>query len=202
MTSIYKVNTKHTKKILEDFISFTYRMRANMIVGKLIVFATSFLLLAYISKGSSLMYVFAAIGIFILIFILFRKKLAFRKLAKNDLNYQKQSEIVFTFGYSEFLIDNKEVEEVEHVRYAQISSLYKDEGYYYIGVNNEDMHMLPKADFTMGTPETFEAFIGKCAGKEVRPTKVPFKQRYQEALEKQKALDAKREEERLAKKKR
>lgn len=201
MTSIYEVKTKHTKKVLEDFISFTYCMKANMIVGKLVVFATCFLLLAYISRGTTPMYVFGAIGILIIVFIFMRKKLAFQKLSKNDPNYQEQSEIVFTFGYSEFWVDNKEAAEVEHVRYAQITSLYVDDRYYYVGVNNEDMHMLPKADFTVGKPEAFEEFIGKCAGKEVKPTKVPFKQRYREALEKQKELDARREAERVARKK-
>lgn len=43
--------------------------------------------------------------------------------------------------------------------YQKISSIYTDEKNFYLGVNNEDLYILPKRDFKTGTTEDFLEFI-------------------------------------------
>ena len=53
--------------------------------------------------------------------------------------------------------------------------MYTDNKYYYINVNNEDMHMIPKEDFTLGSPEGFYDFIMDKTGKQLKPLKLTWK---------------------------
>lgn len=131
--------------------------------------------LAYLGKGSALTYIFGILAVLTFAFALARKPIGVRRLAKADKNYQNQSEIHFIFGESEFRIENPDAGDPQRVKYGEVAFMYTDNKYYYINVNNEDMHMIPKGDFTLGSSEGFYDFIMDKTGKQLKPLKLTWK---------------------------
>lgn len=184
MTPVYEVKTVHTKKVLKDFVTFTYLMKNPAMTAMIIVFAACFYTLAYIGRDRPALYIPCIIlGTIVFLFALLRKYIAVGKLAKADPNFQNQTVIHLTFGEKEFTVEDAGQSGVQHLKYAEIAFIYADNEYYYISVNNEMIHMIPKGDFITGTSEEFYQFISNKTGKEIRPTKIPWKTRIQLMLE-------------------
>lgn len=179
MTSVYEIKTKHTKKVLEDFINFTYKIKYPRVTFNIVVMGSCFLVFAYLLRGGVVMYVSIAIGLAFLVFALLRKKIGVAKLAKVDKNYQTQSEIRIVFGESEFYIENPDAEQKQRIKYGEISYIYGDDSYYYISINNEDLQLLAKTDYTLGDPAEFYNFISNKTNLPIRPITIPWKMRIQ-----------------------
>lgn len=196
MTPVYTIQTKHTKEVLEAFIKFTYRVKSGNMTFRLCLFGSGFLMIAYMVRDTLIpMIGFGLLGLLVLFFAFMRKNIAFQKLSQNDPNYQSGSEIIFTFGHGNFTVEGVEKQDKQQIQYGQVSSIYQDEDYFYLGVNNEDMHVLPKRDFTEGSPERFGEFVAGKSNHKVIPVKVPFKERIAEAKVQKKANEAKRDKE-------
>ena len=105
------------------------------------------------------LYTFAALAVLFFTLLVIRKPLAFSKLAKADEIYQNKAGLSFVFGEKEFRVTNSLLGDEKRFKYGEIPFLYSDSTYYYISANNEDLHMLPFADFTLGDPESFREFI-------------------------------------------
>lgn len=167
---------KHSKKVLQQFIQFTYRINSPKAAFRMCVFASCFFLLAYAFRGGQAMYILCAIGLGIIAFAFFRKYIAFFKLAGNDPNYQSQADIYLTFGENEFTINQPEQKE-QHVKYKELSHIYEEEETYYLNINNEELHVLPKEDFTVGDAADFGKFIETKTGKKFLQTSFTIKER-------------------------
>ncbi len=184
MTPVYEVRTKHTKKVLEDFITFTFKMKNPTMTAMIAIFGICFYTLAYIGRDRLFLVIPCIIlGTVIVVFAFTRKKIAFSKLSKNDPNYQNQSEICFVFGEREMTIENGTGDGIQHVKYGEIPFIYGDNNYFYISINNEMVHLIPKTDFTIGTPEGFYDFISNKTKQDVRPVHIPWKVRIRLMLE-------------------
>ena len=175
MTPVYEVRTKHTEQVLKDFISFKEAERNAHITFRIVMPGICDVTLAYLGKGSALTYIFGILAVLTFAFALARKPIGVRRLAKADKNYQNQSEIHFIFGESEFRIENPDAGDPQRVKYGEVAFMYTDNKYYYINVNNEDMHMIPKEDFTLGSPEGFYDVIMDKTGKQLKPLKLTWK---------------------------
>lgn len=205
MTPVYEVRTKHTKKVLEDFIAFTYKIKYPRVTMNLIVMAACLAVFAFLAKGKVFMYILLAVSAALFIFALARKRIGVSKLAKADKNYQNQSEIHLMFGESGFQIENQDMGQNDRVRYGEISYQYVDDNYYYLSINNDDLQMLPKADFTMGDPVAFYDFITDKTGKPMLPTYLPWKVRIHMMMQyrdaRAEAVKQRQEEQKKSKKK-
>lgn len=205
MTPVYEVNTKHTRKVLEDFINFTYKVKYPRVTQNLVIMSICFAGFAYLVRGSAGMYVFAILALALFSFAMLRKKISFAKLAQADPNYQKQSEIHLIFGESEFRIENKEVQQEQRFRYPEVSFIYADDFYYYLSINNEDLQVIPKSDFVLGNYKEFYDFISEKTDKPILPTSIPWKVRIQMMKEyrdvQAEARNKRQEEQKQAKKK-
>lgn len=175
MTPVYEVRTKHTDQVLKDFITFREAARNIHITFRLVVLSICSLTLAALGKGTVLTYIFAVIAVIILAFTAVRKRIAFSKLAKADVNYEKKSEIHFIFGESEFRVDNPDAGDEQRIKYGEVEFMYADDNYFYINVNNDDLHMIPKGDFTLGDAEGFYDFFMHKTGKIFQPLKLSWK---------------------------
>lgn len=180
MTPVYKVSTRHTKEMLKAFIKFSYQVNHPKATFRLSVFGVMFLLLAYGFRETSAMYVLVIIGLLVIIFTFSRQNIAFMKLSANDPVYQKQTEVQFVFGESEFVVTNVLDNEVQNIQYAEITNLYADKDYYYLSVNNEALHIIPKNDFVQGTSHEFGVFIKQKTGKSMHPPRKPIKIQWEE----------------------
>lgn len=178
MVPLYKVETRHTRQVLKDFIKFTYKVKNPRASLRLYTLSGCFFVLAAALKGlTTQMIIFAAIGIALFLFTLFRHEIAISKLAKNDLNYQNQSDIIFSFGMNGFVIENKTIPSEEKLKYSQVTDFYRDIRNYYIGVNNEELHILPRLDFKLGNENEFAAFMKARTNKEITELKIPWKEK-------------------------
>lgn len=183
MTPVFEVKTTHTKKVLEDFIKFTYKIKYPRVTKNLLILAACFAAFAYFTRGSVGMYIFIVLAVLFAGFALNRHRISFNKLAKVDKNYQNQSEIHLVFGESEFHIENVDLGQNERVKYAEISFVYIDDDNYYININNEDLQILPKSDFVLGDAIQFYDFLSDKTGQSIRPLHIPWKIRIRMMME-------------------
>ena len=180
MTPVYKVSTKHTKEMLKAFIKFSYQVNHPKATFRLSVFGVMFLLLAYGFRTTPAMYVLVIIGLLVIVFTFTRQNIAFIKLSANDPVYQKQTVVQFTFGQSEFVVTNVLDNEVQNIQYAEITNFYADNRYYYLSVNNEALHIIPKSDFVQGSSYEFGEFMKQKTGKSMHPPRKPIKIQWEE----------------------
>lgn len=179
MTPVYEVKTKHTKDVLWAFIKFSNGMNHGNVTFRLCLLGICFGLIGLAFKGQQTMYICVGIGIVIILFALFRTRISFVKLSQSDPNYQNKSSIRFTFGHSEFEVENEEEKDVQHLKYGEITGAFKDKEYYYLNVNNEELHILPMNDFTMGDAKVFEGFIEGKIHKDLMPVNLSLKEKIQ-----------------------
>ncbi len=167
METKFRVKMKKDTKVLQDFILFTYRATGNRTIRG-IVLSVGLFMIAYfaIRDSGAVGYWIAGLGILWLFFTLFRHKIALAKLKKADVAYQNQTEIEYIFtGGSIYVYENGELE-TNVGGYGHVSCLYEDEYNFYLGINNEDLFLLPRDRFVEGDPAEFVAFIeGKSSEK-------------------------------------
>ncbi|MDR1801143.1 MAG: YcxB family protein [Lachnospiraceae bacterium] len=193
MTTVFEVKTIHTKKVLYDFVKFTQQIKHSSVSIRFYILTASFLGLAYIARNSgNIKWVMLGIAALFLVFNLTRMRIGAARLAAVDKNYRNKSVITFTFGESEFHVENPDEAQIDKVKYGEITAGYADKTYYYLSLNNEDLHMLPRADFTVGNEEEFKEFIEHKSGQDFMPVKLPFKVRYEMAKIRQQEQEAKR----------
>lgn len=176
MTPVYEVKTKHTKETLRDFLIFRERARNTNINFRFGMLTICCLTLAFIGREEPVL-IGISLGLAVLLggFALIRRPLGVHQLAKADVAYQKQSELHFVFGESEFRLTDGTTGETSHIKYGEVTLMYSDEKYYYINVNNDDLHMLPKSDFVLGNAEAFYDFFMNKTGKDFLAVKLPWK---------------------------
>lgn len=176
MTVVYEVRTRHTKQVLKDFIIFREAIQNIHVNFRLIVLGICGLTLAYIGKDiSKFSYVCVGFAALMFLFALVRRPWGVAKLGASDKLYQRQDELQLLFGEKEFQVNNLGLNEELHIKYGEVEYMYADENYYYISVNNEDLYMLPKGDFTMGTADSFYNFMMHKTKQEFRPVKIGWR---------------------------
>lgn len=173
MTPVYEVKTKHTKEVLKDYINFKEAVTHSHVTFRLVMLGVCSLTLAFVGRDMAwALYGGVILGVLFLVFAASRKTIAVSKLAEADTNYQKQSELHFVFGESEFRVENKDVGDQQRLKYGEVEYMYADDKYYYVNTNNEDMHVLPKADFTLGSAADFYDFMMHKTSKDFLPVKL------------------------------
>lgn len=161
METKFKIVMKKDMKVLEDFIIFANKANAPMQQTKMAIISIGFILIGWVARNDSptLGVVIAAFGAALLLYILLRYKLSARKLAKSDEAYIQQNELSYEFTNSNIYI-RKDGELDRNVgSYTHISCLYSDEYNYYVGINNEDLLLLPRNCFVEGDEAEFMPFL-------------------------------------------
>lgn len=178
MTAVYEVKTKHTKQVLKDFIIFREAIRNIHINFRLIVLGICGITLAYIGKDiSKFSYVCLGFAVIMFLFALIRRSWGVARLGSADELYQTQAELQLLFGEKEFRVNNRGTNEEIRVKYGEVEFMYADDTYFYISVNNEDLYMLPKTDFTIGTSDDFYSFMMHKTGKDFLPVKISWQEK-------------------------
>lgn len=175
MTPIYEVKTKHTKEMLEHFVTMTFEVKNPNVARHVAVLSLCWYLLAYIAREDMAFFIaFIVFGTVGFLFLLIRKRLGVESLKRQDQNYIKGGEVTMIFGQKGFVVESTAVEETKKLNYSEITALYKDKLFYFIGINNEAMQILYKKDLT-GDCDSFEAFIeGKVEHKTFYEVNLPF----------------------------
>lgn len=218
METKFKVVMKKDAEVLKDFISFTYRAKGAVGRYKMRVLALGLVIIGVLAaKGGSMTagIVMGAIGVLFLVFSMFLPQIAVLRLKKADLAYQNQTELTYAFtNGSIYVYENGELSQ-NVGGYNNVSCFYGDEKNYYVGVNNDDLYLLPKKYFVEGKEEEFLEFIEKKSNEKYEFLPMTMKNKwmvkkmemrqqdleYNERAAKLRAEDKKKKEERKANRK-
>lgn len=164
METKFKVVMTKNDEIMKDFLSFTYRAQGQMQRAKLYVFAVGMIWIGYFAgKGGKVTsgIIIAGVGIAMVLLGLILPKIALSRLKKTDETYNKKTELTYVFASGSMYI-YEDGELAQNVGgYRQVTCFYGDEKNYYVGLNNDDLYLLPKKCFVEGEPEEFVDFIQK-----------------------------------------
>ncbi len=162
METKFKVVMKKDDEVMKDFLSFTYRAQGQMKRGKIYVMAIGLLVIAYFAfKGGSPTagIIMSVVGGLMLSMGLVLPKVALARLKKTDEMYKNRTELTYVFAGSSMYVYEGDVLTENVGSYRQISCFYGDEKNYYVGINNEDLFLLPKKSFVQGDESEFIEFI-------------------------------------------
>lgn len=179
METKFRVRMKKDAKVLQDFILFTYRATGNR-TGRGIFLSAGLFFIAYfaIRDSGAVGYVIGGAGVLLLLFTLFRHKIALVRLKKADVAYKNQTELEYAFTNGNiYVYENGELETTVG-GYSHVSCLYEDEYNFYLGVNNEDLYLLPRHSFVEGDVNEFVAFIEGKSSEECEFLPVTLKNRW------------------------
>ena len=160
METKFKVRMKKDSKVLQDFILFTYRAKGDRTVRGLIL-SVGLFVIAYMAlkDGASVGYAIGVFGVLGILFTLYRHKIALFRLKKADVAYKNNTELEYAFtNGSIYVYENGELS-LNVGSYSKVSCFYEDEFNFYVGVNNEDLFLLPRRCFVEGEVSEFVSFI-------------------------------------------
>lgn len=164
METKFKVVMRKNDEIMKDFLSFTYRAQGQVGRAKLYIFAAGMLIIGWLAVrgGNTTMgNIIAVVGILMVLTGLVLPKIALARIKKSDEGYNKGTEYTYIFASgSMYIYENGEL--AQNVGgYRQVSCFYGDEKNYYVGINNDDLYLLPMKNFVEGNPSEFIEFVQK-----------------------------------------
>lgn len=177
MTVVYEAVTKHTKETLKAFLRFKEQVGGKHPGRQLLIIAVCSIILRFFARTPRLSLIFTVIGIVMLLLALIQRPLSVYNLGKTDPYYQSHADIRFVFGEREFRILRQE-EEIK-VQYGEIAYIYADETYFYLSVNNNDLHIIGKNDFVQGEAEGFYEFLSHKTGKTIVPVRLSWAMKWE-----------------------
>ncbi|MGN0351243.1 MAG: YcxB family protein [Roseburia sp.] len=166
MTILYEVKTGHTKKVVKAFVKFYDGIRKDKtkIMLRYGVLAGLFFLIPRALEMPVAGYVICwFIGILVVILAFSKNWLNYMNMLHQDKYYQKGIEIVISFGLSAFEVKD---EEKNVYKYHLIKNMYDDKEMFYLHMEDGDLFIIPKEDFTVGSPEDFRDFLQKATDKQ------------------------------------
>lgn len=178
MNTVFKIQTRHTMRMLQDFVRFDRTVRHPKMNMRLMIMGIGFVVLGVMAGRdtvpdwvSVLFYILAVLQ-FVILFL--SHKLGALRLAASDRDYQDGNEIVFEFDTSGFWIKNTGSGTKIRGKYREVTGQYQDRKNCYLCRNNEEVYLIPRTDFTLGDSETFLRFINNRTGKEWREIHIPL----------------------------
>ena len=111
--------------------------------------------------GKVIGYIFGAV---LILMGLFRKYISVYMM-KNNPEVHVNEEITYLFGNTGIRADKPQEGTEEHLaNYKEVYCVWEDEADFYLGMNNDDLIVLQKANFTTGEASLFKDFILEKSG--------------------------------------
>lgn len=165
---LYKVSTKRDKKMVKDFILFTYRVSHPKVTRNFIIVGLVSLALTYGLRVSAIKYFLWIQAAFCILMGLFRHWIPISRMMKSDPDIVAGNVLSYEFDSKEIRAYRNDELYLKIDNYKKVHNLYHDEEYYFLGANEEDLLILPKSCFERGDFEEFKSFIEKKAGIEAK----------------------------------
>lgn len=182
----YVVRIRRDTALMMTFIKFQNRVSHPRVTFNLLVTGILFALVPTIVKGLALPGVIISYGMGALLILmgLFRQYLTL-SMMKNSPEIKENEEITYYFGNSGVRA-LRGVTEENMGYYKNIYRVWEDERTYYVGMNEEDLLILPKDKFETGNEKGFLEFILDKSGAEYRWTPVGLINKWKDFLDKTK----------------
>lgn len=165
---LYKVETKRDNQMIKSFVKFTYRVSHPNVTRNFIIVGLVSFAFTYGIRIEAMRYFLLIQGTFCMIMGLFRHLIPINTMKRKDPDYIAGNTLSYEFGKKGIRALRNGEEYLAVSDYKQVTNLYHDEFYYYLGANEEDLMILPKDKFIIGDPDSFADFIGKKARIDVR----------------------------------
>lgn len=157
--SKYVVSTVRDKELLKTFVKFYNRVKHprvtiyNLVVGGTLV-ALPIVQDGIRQPGETICYV---VGTIMVLLALFRQYISvYMMKSKPETKYNAR--VRYLFGSTGIQL-NEEGEASRLGNYKKIYRVWEDEKNFYIGMNEDDLLVLPKQDFECGDVTTFREYI-------------------------------------------
>lgn len=160
---LYKVVTKRDTDMVKSFILFTYRQRYPNVSRNFIIVGLVSLALTYGIRVRWVGIFLVIQAVFCLFMGLFRHWIPVASMKRKDPDFIAGNTLTYEFYGSEIKALRNGEKFMGLKSYSKVTNLCHDEKYYYLGANEEDLMILPKAAFVEGDPDSFESFIEKKA---------------------------------------
>lgn len=165
----YTVKIRRDTKMMMTFIKFQNRVSHPRVTFNL--FATGVLLAAVpvIVKGLALPGVIVSYGVggLLILTALFRQYLTL-SMMKSNPEVKENEEITYYFGNTGVRAVHDDDTEENMGHYKNIYRLWEDEKTFYVGMNEDDLLILPKENIEGGDMGNFKDFILEKSGAEYR----------------------------------
>lgn len=164
----YVVNMKRDTKMMRTFVSFTNRVKHPRVTFNLFLIGAMLVALPLVNKQIALPGVIIgyAMGTLLLLMAFFRYDLSVM-LMKGNPEVRENEIITYLFGNSGIRArHDKETESMGY--YKDVYRVWEDERHFYIGLESEDLLILPKTGFEEGDQGTFLDFILEKSGADYR----------------------------------
>lgn len=162
----YVVYTKRNTALMETFVKFDHRVRhprmgINMAFIGVMLIALPFVLDGF-GRTAFIISIFA--GVFLIVLAMSRVRISVWMM-KDNPQLKVDEEITYLFGNSGIRARRKEgIEDMGF--YKTVYHMWEDERNYYVGLDNDDLLILPKENFEEGDSESFREFLlGKSGAK-------------------------------------
>ena len=160
----YVVYTKRDTELMKTFIRFDNRVRHPRMGVNMGVVGVLLLLMPVIVKDMGLTgkIIAVCVGTLLLSIALFRVHISV-SMMRNNPEVKENEEISYLFGNSG--IRAQKIDGIEDMGYYKtVYHLWEDESNYYVGLDNDDLLILPKANFEEGDTKEFRDFLLEKSG--------------------------------------
>ena len=155
----YVVYTKRDTELMKTFIRFDNRVRHPRMGVNMGLVGVLLLLVPVILKdtGTTGKIIAVCVGALLLSIALFRVHISVNMM-KGNPEVKENEEITYLFGNSG--IRAQRIDGIEDMGYYKtVYHLWEDEDNYYVGLDNDDLLILPKTNFEEGDAESFREFL-------------------------------------------
>lgn len=159
----YEVQTRRDTKMMKSFIDFKNRVEHPTVTPGLLLIGITFILLPVVRPeikkdiGITGVAVSALLGAFLAFLGIARQYITIALMKRNP-GIVLNEEIIYLFG-NEDIRAKKEHSEERVGYYKNVYSLWEDEKTFYLGLENDELVILPKNGFKTGEAEAFKLFI-------------------------------------------
>ena len=160
----YVVPVKRDEKLLKTFVKFSNQTRHPRTTVYLVTVGAMLIALPIANKEIALAGVIICyvMGALMVLMGVFRHHIGVYMLKSNPQT-KLDEELTYIFGNTDVKTErNGELEKLGS--YASIYRLWEDEKFFYIGINEDDLLVLPKTNFEVGNVSTFREYILEKSG--------------------------------------
>ena len=160
----YIVPVTRDEKLLKTFVKFSNQTRHPRTTVYMVTVGTMLIALPIANEGIALAgeIICYVMGALMVLMGVFRHHIGVYMLKSNPQT-KLDEELTYIFGNTDVKTErNGELEKLGS--YASIYRLWEDEKFFYIGINEDDLVVLPKTNFEVGDVSTFREYILEKSG--------------------------------------
>lgn len=164
----FVVDIRRDTDMMMTYIKFYNRVKHPRVTFNLIMTGILLAVIPILVKNLALPGVIVCYGMGVLLVLvgLFRQYLSL-SMMKSDPKVKENEEITYLFGNTGVRVrQNGSVDNMGY--YKTVYRIWEDEKTYYVGMNEDDLLILPKTNFGQGEQKEFKEFILEKSGADYR----------------------------------